>query len=239
MITTSPPRSYNLPNIPPINVATPPKTAEIINEEKSLETTTAGLDTPAAIKDAMHNAIPPTPNDTTLQLNMKQVNVDPYHSINYYLSNSALTPKSLNGIPPTPPCPSPMQFAASAASFAAAAGTSTISTTNHDQRKSVLLKLIMNRNHSQQMEIERLTEQINVLNELEMKNKQEVHRWYTDWSSSQQNEKNMKIKHEKLGNDYKSLQLKNDGLQIKYLKLDEKYKSLLNSKDGLIKKEYE
>eukprot|EP00483_Globobulimina_turgida_P008174 UN08190 len=97
----------------------------------------------------------------------------------------------------------------------------------------------MNRNHGLQVENDRLTQQIKILSEMEIKNKQEIHRWWTELAQSQQNEKNLAAKYEKMCVDFKGLELKHDSLQIKYLALDEKYKCLLNAKNFARKKEFE
>eukprot|EP01083_Nonionella_stella_P051619 137057_1 len=134
-----------------------------------------------------------------------KISTDPY---TFYLSNSAATPTG-PGQPQAPP-----------------------NIPNIYDSRNVLMKQIMNRNHAQQLEIERLQQQIKILSEMEMKNKQEIHRWWTDLASAQQNEKKLKTKYDKMSVDY-------DNLQIKYLALDEKYKHLLETKNAAQKKEFE
>mmetsp|Transcript_15190 Transcript_15190/g.23836 ORF Transcript_15190/g.23836 Transcript_15190/m.23836 type:complete len:555 (+) Transcript_15190:211-1875(+) len=143
-------------------------------------------------------------NNSNKPPNIHTMSADPY---TFYLSNAAATPTG----------PSPLVAPA---------------IPNIYDSRNVLMKQIMNRNHSQQAEIDRLTQQIKILSEMEIKNKQEIHRWWTELAQSQQNEKNLKAKYEKLSNDFKSLESKHDNLQIKYLALDEKYKHLLNSKSA-------
>eukprot|EP00486_Rosalina_sp_Unknown_P014547 CAMPEP_0201579752 /NCGR_PEP_ID=MMETSP0190_2-20130828/27546_1 /ASSEMBLY_ACC=CAM_ASM_000263 /TAXON_ID=37353 /ORGANISM="Rosalina sp." /LENGTH=411 /DNA_ID=CAMNT_0048014641 /DNA_START=1138 /DNA_END=2374 /DNA_ORIENTATION=- len=137
------------------------------------------------------------------------ISADPY---TFYLSNSAATPTG----------PSPISAAAAPA----------IPAVNIYDSRNVVYKQIMNRNRAQQVEIDRLTQQIKILSEMEIKNKQETHKWWTELAQSQQNEKILKAKYDKMSDDYKTLERKNDDLQIKYLALDEKYKRLLNSKDN-------
>eukprot|EP01083_Nonionella_stella_P196310 722474_1 len=145
-----------------------------------------------------------------------KISADPY---TFYLSNSAATPTG-PGQPQIATVPPP-----------------TIpSIPNIYDSRNVLMKQIMNRNQNLQIENDRLTQQIKILSEMEIKNKQEIHRWWTELAQSQQNEKNLKQKYDKICSDFKNLELKHDDLQIKYLALDERYKHLLNCKNAAKKK---
>ena len=158
-----------------------------------------------------------------------KITADPY---TFYLSNSAATPTGPSPIshnpqhhslPPTiVPIASHAQTQNSVVSAVNVAQVhSRINPNIHDSRNA-LMQQIMNRNASQQIEIDNLKQRLHVMTELELKNKAELHRY---WS----NEKALKQKLEKSVSDYKALEAKHDSLQIKYLSLNGKYKELLNA----------
>merc|ERR1719242_2787216 len=174
---------------------------------------------------------PETKSEETKQNsdNLKINAPDPY---TFYLSNSAATPTGPSPIShPQHHSMSPTMVPIQTASHLA--NTQQIGTVNVAQvqprmnpniydSRNALMQQIMNRNASQQIEIDNLKQQMRVLTELEMKNKSELHRY---WS----NEKALKQRVETAVSDYKKLEAKHDSLQIKYLALNGKYKQLLNA----------
>merc|ERR1712232_139488 len=167
-----------------------------------------------------------------------KISADPY---TFYLSNSAATPTGPSPIShtqshhgqPIPPNIGPMGVQNVNAATMVGVGVGTVNVAQVQPRinpniydsRNALMQQIMTRNASQQIEIDNMKQQLRVLQELERKNKSELHRYWN-------NEKVIKQKMEKAIKDYKILEGKHDNLQIKYLALNGKYKALLNSSKG-------
>jgi len=88
------------------------------------------------------------------------------------------------------------------------------------------LKEMMTKNEAQNVEIQRLQNHIKQLSAMEMKNKQDIDRWYNAAELAKAERLTQSQRADKLAADLKALQLKHDGLQIKYLKLEEEYRIL-------------
>ena len=75
-------------------------------------------------------------------------------------------------------------------------------------------------------EIARKWQQIKVLSAMEMKNKQDIDRWWNEAEQAKAGQSSAAQRAESVAAEMKTLQSKHDALQIKYLKLEERYQAL-------------
>jgi len=182
-------------------------------QQKMVESVSAAPPLPASY------SVDAAANGNQSKTPLTAITTDPY---TFYLSNSALTPTG----------PSPLPAAEGSAAAGALPGgslgvVSPMATSYHslaDRRFKSLVSL----NEEQRAEIERLEGQMKVLSEMEMKNKQEIHKWWNEAERAKIAQETATAKVSKLKAEMSALNAKHDELQIKYLELDEKYQALLS-----------